>query len=124
VVDYRHVIHALKAKPMALLNLVYRDALFPRAAYKRAFEALLAQGPERAACRTTVGLLALAHEQGCEAELAAALEQILEAGELPDLEALRSRFAPARGPIPQIDVRLPSLASYDALCAVQTGAPL
>jgi len=124
VVDYRHVIHALKAKPMALLNLVYRDALFPRPAYKRAFEALLAQGPERAACRATVGLLALAHEQGCEAELAAALEAILAAGELPDLEALRSRFAPARGPIPQIDVRLPSLASYDALCAGQTGAPL
>lgn len=120
VVDYRHVIHALKAKPMALLNLVYREALFPRAAYKRAFEALLAAGPERAACRTTVGLLALAHEQGCEAGLAAALDQILTAGELPDLEALRSRFAPARGPIPQIDVRLPSLASYDALCAVQT----
>jgi hypothetical protein len=124
VVDYRHVIHALKAKPMALLNLVYREALFPRPAYKRAFEALLAAGTERAACRTAVGLLALAHEQGCEAELAAALDQILQAGELPNLEALRSRFAPARGPIPQIDVRLPSLASYDALCAVQMGAPL
>jgi transposase InsO family protein len=32
VVDYRHVIHALRKKPMALLNLVYRDQLFPRAA--------------------------------------------------------------------------------------------
>jgi len=30
VVDYRHVIHALRRKPMALLNLVYRDQLFPR----------------------------------------------------------------------------------------------
>jgi hypothetical protein len=30
VVDYRHVIHALRKKPMALLNLVYRDQLFPR----------------------------------------------------------------------------------------------
>lgn len=29
VVDYRHVIHALRRKPMALLNLVYRDRLFP-----------------------------------------------------------------------------------------------
>jgi hypothetical protein len=29
VVDYRHVIHALRRKPMALLNLVYRDQLFP-----------------------------------------------------------------------------------------------
>ena len=30
VIDYRHVIHALRKKPMALLNLVYRDQLFPR----------------------------------------------------------------------------------------------
>ncbi|MEW5882590.1 MAG: IS21 family transposase, partial [Pseudomonadota bacterium] len=28
VVDYRHVIHALRRKPMALANLVYRDRLF------------------------------------------------------------------------------------------------
>ena len=35
VVDYRHVIHALRRKPMALLNLVYRDQLFPREAYRR-----------------------------------------------------------------------------------------
>src|ERR1700726_5313780 len=33
VVDYRHVIHALRKKPMALNNLVYRDQLFPRPAY-------------------------------------------------------------------------------------------
>src|ERR1700681_4747916 len=30
VVDYRHVIHSVRRKPMALLNLVYRDQLFPR----------------------------------------------------------------------------------------------
>ena len=30
VVNYRHVIHSLRRKPMALLNLVYRDRLFPR----------------------------------------------------------------------------------------------
>ena len=43
VVDYHHVIHALRKKPMALVNLVYRDQLFPRRAYARAFEALLAR---------------------------------------------------------------------------------
>ena len=30
VVDYRHIIHALRRKPMALLNLVYREQLFSR----------------------------------------------------------------------------------------------
>jgi Mu transposase-like protein len=34
VVDYRHVIHALRRKPMALLNLVYREQLFPHRAYQ------------------------------------------------------------------------------------------
>ncbi len=33
VIDYRHVIHALRKKPMALNNPVYRDQLFPRPAY-------------------------------------------------------------------------------------------
>jgi hypothetical protein len=58
---------------MALLDLVYREQLFPRHAYRRAFEALLASDSERQACRTTVGLLALAHDRGCEAELAICL---------------------------------------------------
>ena len=33
VIDYRHIIHALRRKPMALLNLVYREQRFPRRAY-------------------------------------------------------------------------------------------
>ena len=54
VVDYRHVIHALRKKPMALLNLVYRDQLFPRPAYARAFEALRAKVSDKRACKITV----------------------------------------------------------------------
>jgi len=46
VIDYRHIIHSLQRKPMALLSLVYRDQLFPRRAFARAFEALLANGSE------------------------------------------------------------------------------
>ena len=42
VVDYRHIIHSLRCKPMALLHLVYRDALFPRPAYRAAWERLIA----------------------------------------------------------------------------------
>jgi hypothetical protein len=55
VVDYRHIIHASRRKPMALLNLVYREQLFPRRAYQRAFEALLAASVEKQACRTWSG---------------------------------------------------------------------
>ena len=69
---------------MALLGLVYRDQLFPRQAYARTFEALTASLPARAACRTMVGILALAHEQACEAELANRLATDLEQGRLPN----------------------------------------
>ena len=115
VVDYRHVIHALRRKPMALRNLVYRDQLFPRDAYRRAFEALLDAKGERAACRDTVALLALAHERACEAALANELEACLEAGALPDPEALAASFAPTSTPLPAVNVELGSLADYDVL---------
>ncbi len=118
VVDYRHVIHALRRKPMALLNLVYRDQLFPRAAYALAFEALLAGLGERPACRTMVGLLALAHDRACEAELADAITAELDAGRLPDLARLRERFAPDAASIPEVVVELAALSIYDELVSV------
>jgi hypothetical protein len=119
VVDYRHVIHALRRKPMALLNLVYRDQLFPRRAYARAFEALLAEQNEKQACRTMVGLLALAHDRACEAELARAIEADLDAGILSDLDRLRARFQSDRAMIPQVAVVLVPLSTYDELAAVR-----
>jgi uncharacterized protein YozE (UPF0346 family) len=117
VVDYRHVIHALRRKPMALLNRVYRDQLFPREAYRRTFHALLEQLEERAACRLMVDLLALAHERACEAELAVCLADDMEAKRLPDIDQLQSRFAPDPQSIPEVHVQLGSLNDYDALLA-------
>jgi transposase InsO family protein len=118
VVDYHHVIHALRKKPMALMNLVYRDQLLPRPAYARAFQALLSERSEKQACRTMVGLLALAYDRACEAELALAIEVDLDAGALPDLDRLRERFQPDRAMIPEVTVALVPLATYDELAAV------
>ena len=106
VVDYHHLIHALRRKPMALLHLVYRDQLFPRDAYRRTFDALLDALDERAACRRMVGLLALAHDRCCEAALAARLADLLEAGTLPELEPLEALFASDPQSLPDLDVRL------------------
>jgi len=118
VVDYRHIIHALRRKPMALLNLVYRDQLFPRSAYARTFEALRERCDDRPACKIMVELLMLAHERACEAELAEALAADLDAGRLPDLGALRARFRPAETPIPSVAVPLAPLGVYDELAVV------
>ena len=118
VVDYRHVIHALRKKPMALLNLVYRDQLFPRPAYARAFEVLCAEVGDKRACKVTVELLALAHDRTCEAALAEIVDADLEAGRLPDIDALRARFGPAPGELPLVSVDLVALSIYDELVAI------
>lgn len=118
VVDYRHVIHALRKKPMALNNLVYRDQLFPRPAYRRAFEVMCAELDDKRACKVTVELLALAHERACEAELAQAIDADLDAGRLPDLAVLSERFGPSPASVPAIEVKLVPLSTYDELAAV------
>jgi hypothetical protein len=115
VVDYHHVIHALRRKPMALLGLVYRDQLFPRDAYRLTFEQLVAQLPQRQACRLMVELLALAHDRGCEGELAEALAADLAADRLPDMTTLRARFSPDPAELPTVVVHLTPLVAYEAL---------
>lgn len=115
VVDYHHVIHALRRKPMALASLVYRDQLFPREAYRLTFERLREALPPRAACKVMVELLRLAHERACEAQLADLLTEDLAQRRLPDLAALWARFAPDPARLPQVCVQLAPLSDYEAL---------
>jgi transposase InsO family protein len=122
VVDYRHVIHTLRRKPMALLNLVYRDQLFPREAYRLMFEHLRERLSDRAACKLIVELLSLAHERMCEAELASLLSECLAADQLPDLAALRSRFAPDPARLPEVYVERVALNVYETLTQNCLGA--
>jgi hypothetical protein len=62
-----------------------------------------------------VGILALAHEQACEAELALVLQAALDDGVLPDLAALIERFRPKDADWPVVVVTLPALAIYDQI---------
>ena len=70
-----------------------------------------------------VGLLALAHDRGVEAELAVAIDAGLDVGELPDLAAMLRRFTPVAAAAPEVLVILPPLASFDRLIAL-AGASL
>ena len=123
VVDYRHVIHALRRKPMALLNLVYRDQLFPRDAYRLTFDRLREHLPDKSACRLMVDLLALAQDRGCEADLATLLTADLAAARLPDITALRTRFAPDPASLPEVAVHLTPLIAYEALLGTEASSP-
>ncbi|MDE3130650.1 MAG: IS21 family transposase, partial [Acidobacteriota bacterium] len=68
-----------------------------------------------AACRLMVELLDLADRANVVVELAGALAELEECDALPDIEALRSRFAPRPTRMPSVQVVLPAMAVYDEL---------
>jgi hypothetical protein len=122
VIDYRHFIENLRRKPQAFAGYQFRDALFPREAYRRTWDELSLRLPQRQACKTMVTLLDLAARDGVEAVLASRLEQILAAGELPDPIALRTELAPPEPSWPQVVVQIPDSRLYDSLLARQVAA--
>lgn len=118
VIDFRHVLPALKRKPGALVRWRMRDALFPRSEYRDTWRRLIEQLPEARAAKTMVGLLELAQMTG-EAAIAHRLSELSAAGVLPDLDALRAQFAPRIPLQPTVHVHLPPLAAYDELVGVR-----
>ena len=121
-IDYRHVIGSLRKKPQALRHLVYRDELFPRAAYARTWQAVDVALPARQACRVMVGLLELAATGACEAALADRLDAILDAGQLPDLIALKNEFAPKTPQVVDVTIPAPDLGAYNHLLTAEACA--
>jgi len=115
VIDYRHFIEALKRKPQAFKGLVFRDALFPRDAYRRTWEQLDSKLTRRQACQTIVALLEMAAHDGVEAVLAQRLEVLLAIGQLPDVKRLRDELVPRKTAVPVITVEIPPASRYDAL---------
>ena len=132
VVDCRHVIHALRRKPpthdwgrcpvRSAAISCFRPDFKDLRAYRQLYEAAMAALPEKAACKLTVDILALAHDRGCEAELATLIAGLLKAGTLPDMGELRERFSPDPATLPDITVLISPLGDYNALlAAVATG---
>ena len=118
LIDYRHLVPALKRKPGALVRWRFRDALLPRSEYAATWQRLIERLPEQRAARIMVGLLDLAAGHGCEAALAARLAAIASRDELPDLDRLTEEFAPRQARMPAVSVVLPALAVYDELVEV------
>ena len=114
-IDYRHLIVSLVRKPGAFAGYIYREEMFPRPAFRQAYDRLVSADLPKAD-RHYLALLALAAERG-EDEVAAALGASLRAGDVPwprDIEAaLGTREAVA----PVLAAFIPELHSYDALIA-------
>jgi hypothetical protein len=59
------------------------------------------------------------NDRGCEAELAARLEEDLRQKQLPDIVALTALFAPLRGGLPGVEVQLADLSAYNNFWAMR-----
>ncbi len=114
-IDWRHMLPSLKRKPGAFARWVLRDDMFPRSEYARTWHYLHERLPERQACRLMVELLDLADRANIVTELAGILAERIEADLMPDIDALRERFAPRSAAVPEVQIQLPSPAVYDAL---------
>ena len=121
VVDYRHLIGALLRKPQAFRRSIFRDELYPRPVFRRAWEMIDGHLEPRKACRVYVGLLHLAAMHACEAALADHLQKVLDRGEVPDLEGARGAVAPSPTDTPQVSVRAPDLGGYDQMLGGAVG---
>ena len=115
VVDYRHVIKALKTKPSALLHLFCRHELFSRPAFRHCFDQALIELGERPACRLLLNLLSLVYEPNCETALAEEIKAGLSHGKLPQINPLRTRFAPKDHTVPEVKVATAQLGDYHQL---------
>ena len=122
--DYRHFISSLKRKPQAFKGLVFRDALFPREAYRRTWEQLELRLTQRQECQAIVALLEMAAHEGIEALLAQRLDALLAAGVLPDEKRLREEFVPRAAEVPVVTVDIPPPSRYDALLPSARGVEL
>jgi hypothetical protein len=117
-IDYRHVAESLRRKPGALRHLAYRDQLHPTPVYRATWDALMAAGDERHACRVYAGLLYLASDSDCQDALEQRLAVTLAAGNLPVLAELEAVFHTPRlaaAELPAQNIVQHELGSYDEL---------
>lgn len=118
-IDFKHMIGNLRRKPGALRHLVYRDALFPHHAYRRAWQAFDDRLDNRQACRDTVALLDIAARGDCVEALALRIDAALDAGKLPDIAALRDEFLPTGKTHGDVTIPPPDPRAYNGLLSAE-----
>lgn len=118
-INYRHLIDWLVRKPGAFPRYRYRDELFPSVVFRRAYDALAA-----AASTTRRGDLAYLRvlelaARTMESEVEVAVQLLLDEGELPSYERVRTLVAPEPAEVPELADFEPDLGEWDALLGEQ-----
>ena len=114
-VDYRHVISSLQKKPQAFRYSQLRDDLLPDETYKAVWGWLDKEMEARKACKTMVGILALAHRADCERQLGEYLQEMMTRSMLPSLLELQHRFESRERSVPEVQCTQPPASDYDTL---------
>jgi len=113
-IDYRHLVHSLVRKPGGFRRYVYREALFPTPVFRRAYDTLAERSQQWADLEYVRILYLAAMTMQCEVE--AALEALLEVGEVPEYDAVKAKVQPSEpSACPLVHVEVPDLEFYDAL---------
>ncbi len=113
-IDYRHVIHALAAKPQAFRFSNFRDDLFPSDNYRHLWQIADQKLPAKEACKWMVAVLRIAADHQCESELGQTLLLQAQAGALPSLKALQAQYLQCQSQ-PELVTKQHDIADYDEL---------
>jgi len=117
-IDYHHIIWSLVRKPRAFANYRFREALFPRLSFRKAYDVLLEARPARAD-QEYLRVLHLAASTS-ENDVEAALNLLLERGQLPCFDAVRELVRPPQPlAVPEVTTPTFDLSCYDALLATR-----
>jgi len=111
-INYRHLIFHLLKKPGAFRNYQFREELFPRVVFRKAYDALLSHNESRAD-KEYLRILNQA-ALGSEDSVASVIECLLAAGLVPASEAVRQQCDLPKA-VPTVEVAEPNLDDYDRL---------
>lgn len=115
VVNYRHIIGSLIKKPQAFRRSVLCEGMFPRDAFRRAWETLDTTLEPRRACRVYVGLLHLAATQPAKRHLRSISRRCLPPATCPMSRRRVSRLPHRQPHFPWSPSSPPDLSVYDSL---------
>jgi len=116
-IQYRHVIESMMRKPGAFRGYRYFTELFPTEVFRCAFDVLDASLSRWQADVNYLRVLRLA-ARTMEADVARALRETLDAGEIPLFEHIEAMVAPREPSPPEIEIPEVELSSYDDLLEV------
>lgn len=120
-INYRHVIWSLVKKPGAFERYRYREFMFPTLIFRRAYDELIkAYGSGH---RSDLAYLKVLHLAAAtmESEVQAALVLLLEAGEIPHVDAVKRLVGEEEITVPDMAPLKADLGVYDLLLSTGCG---